>query len=301
MTSPKVLVAIDKGEAALEALRQARSLAHGLGAELAAVHVLPVVHDLSLLFPEKALSLAADASVEAATARSELEQYVRERLGLELGNVFVERGTPYAEVVRRAEAWNADYLVVGSHGRGGLSRMILGSVAERVVRHAPCSALVARPVAQPGLVLVATDLSPESEAAVDAGAAAARRRGAKLTLMTVVDWTDFGASAWGGLFGPVPSPPSEELRKQVHETAQSILETALGRTGVAGDTLVVPGGAAAQIVQTVEQLQPELVVVGTHGRTGLPRLALGSVAESVIRNAACSVLAVRAGVTRARM
>lgn len=294
MTRPKVLVAIDKGPATLEALRQARTLAHALGAELGAVHVLPRVHDLALLFPEKALSLAADAATEDAAARTNLEQYVREHLGLELSQVFVERGTPYAEVVRRAELWAADYLVVGSHGRTGLSRIMLGSVAERVVRHVHCSALVARPTQGSGIVLVATDLSPSSLPAIEAGAAAARRSGAKLALMTVLDWADFGAAAWGGLFGPIPPSPSEELQKQVREAARATLETALARTGIAGETLVIQGAADAQIVHTTEQLNPDLVVVGTHGRTALPRLTLGSVAESVIRNALCSVLVVRA-------
>lgn len=293
MTQPKVLVAFDFGDASLEALRQGRSFAHGMGAALGVVHVLPATPDLSALFPEGSLSLVADKQAGAQALRSAVEAYARTHLSLELSTVFVERGAPDAEIVRRAEGWDADYVVVGSHGRSGLSRMLLGSVAERVVRHAPCSVLVARPTSKHGVVLVATDLSPASLPAVEAGAAAAGRRGAKLVVMSVLEWPGVESAAWAGLFGALPIIPSEETRDQLRDAARRIIEQAISSAGATGDVLLADGSAPAEIIRATEALGAELVVVGTHGRTGLERLALGSVAERVIRLATCSVLAVR--------
>lgn len=293
MMQPRVLVAFDFGEASLEALRQGRALAHRVGAALGVVHVLPGVPDLHTLFPEASLGLVADQRTLAERAREEVEADARRHLSLELSTVFVERGAPYAEIVRRAESWNADYLVVGSHGRSGLPRLMLGSVAERVVRHAHCSVLVARPTSRRGLVLVATDLSAASLPAVEAGAAAATRSGAKLVVMSVLEWRGVELAAWTGMFGALPVIPSEETQEQLRDAARRIIEQAISTAGASGEVLLADGSAPGEIVRASEELGAELLVVGTHGRTGLERLALGSVAERVIRSATCSVLAVR--------
>lgn len=289
-----MLVAFDFGEASLEALREGRALAHHLGAELGVVHVVPATPDLGALFPEGSLSVAADERAGVAAVRAEIEAHARTQLRLELGTVFVERGTPYAEIVRRAESWDADYVIVGSHGRSGLGRWVLGSVAERVVRYAHCSVLVARGGSRPGVVLVATDLSPLSLPAVAAGAAAAQRSGSKLVVMSVLEWPGVESGAWAGLFGALPVIPSEETRDQLRDAARRIIEGALSSAGAQGEVLLAEGSAPAEIVGASETLGAELLVVGTHGRTGLERLALGSVAERLIRSATCSVLAVRA-------
>src|SRR5690242_15793736 len=110
----KVLAALDFGDSSLEALRQARDLAHG--GSLAVCHVLPAVHDVTALFPGRDLT-SLDFSEENASTRKALVDHARERLGLELTEVFIERGAAYAEVVRCAERWGADLVVMGSHGR----------------------------------------------------------------------------------------------------------------------------------------------------------------------------------------
>jgi nucleotide-binding universal stress UspA family protein len=289
----KVLAAVDFGESSLEALRQARALAHGLGGTLAACHVLPAVRDLSLIFPQAGVMVEADQIVEVEQTQSALVDHARTKLGLELDQIFVERGKPYAEIVRRAESYGADFLVVGSHGRTGFARGVLGSVAERVARHAHCSVLVARPVRRGGTVLAATDLSDPSLPAITAGAEAAKRSGAKLVVVSVLDWTRPASVAAAGVIGAVPALPPPALTREVADLLRSTLEQAMQRLGAAGEARVLEGSFASSIVACAEELEAELIVVGTHGRTGLARLALGSVAERVIRGAGCSVLAVR--------
>jgi len=298
-TEPKkVLCALDFGDASLEALRQARGLAHGVGGRLAACHVLRGVHDLGLLFPVESMLASADTVAENGTVEKALGEHTRSKLGLELTEIFVERGAPYAELVRRAELWGADFIAVGSHGKSGLARLVLGSVAERVVSHAHCSVLVARPVRRPGVVLVATDLSDPSLPAITAGAEAAERSGARLVVLSVLEWSGFAAAPLFGMLGALPQLPPAELQKQMSDALQTLLNQSMERLGVVGKARVVDGSAASEIVSLADELDAELLVVGTHGRTGLTRLALGSVAERVIRGASCSVLAVRLAAKR---
>ena len=92
----KVLAAIDFGEPSLEGLRQARALAHQLGGSVAACHVLPANHDLSLLFLERSLGTVAEGPSDEDSVRKALQDHARVKLGLELAEVFIERGASRA-------------------------------------------------------------------------------------------------------------------------------------------------------------------------------------------------------------
>jgi nucleotide-binding universal stress UspA family protein len=289
----KVLAAVDFGDASLEALRHARMLAHDVGGTLAICHVLPPIQDLSLFGPEQAGLYTPNYNAEEAETRKQLLEHARSKLGLELNEVFVERGAAYAEIVRRGEEWGADFITIGTHGRTGLSRAVLGSVAELVVRHAHCSVLVARHAQKSGVVLVATDLSEPSLPTIVAGAAAAKRSNARLVVASVLEWSAVSPSLAAGLIGTLPAIPPETFHQQRRDALHSALEGAVAAAGTTAEIRILDGSAASEIVACGEELGAELIVVGTHGRTGLARLALGSVAERVVRGASCSVLAVR--------
>jgi nucleotide-binding universal stress UspA family protein len=289
----RVLAALDFGDSSLEALRQARTLAHSLGGELAACHVLPGSHELVSLLGDGAFGSLADNDKEDASTRLALRDHARAKLGLELNEVFVERGSAYAEIVRRAELWQANFIVVGSHGRTGLARAFLGSVAESVVRYAHCSVLVARPIHAAGVILAATDLSEASMPAIVGGAAAAKRNGARLVVASALTLDNVLPVSAVGMLGALPALPPPEVQRQMRDGLRSTIEQAMASIGAVGEACVLEGSPAAAIVAYADQIRAELVVVGSRGRTGLARLALGSVAEAVVRNASCSVLAVR--------
>jgi nucleotide-binding universal stress UspA family protein len=291
--SVKILAALDFGDSSLEGLRQARALAHDLGASLSICHVLPAPSELARVFGDPDQAESAALTGEEEDAKRALVQHARERVGLELADVVVRRGVAYAEIVREAESSGASTIVLGSHGRTGLLRMVLGSVAEAVTRHAHCSVLVARPVEKPGVVVAATDLSDASLPAIAAGAAAAKRRGARLVVVSVLEWGSVIPSAAGGLIGVLPAIPPLEVQQQARDALKSTLEQAMARLGAAGEARVLEGSPSSEIVHFASEIGAELVVVGTRGRTGLARLALGSVAERVIRSTSVSVLAVR--------
>lgn len=141
MVFKKILVAIDGEPIAAHAADIGAELARLAGAEMAFVHVI-----------DAALINAADTGIQpavlAASAKEDARKLIndfRKRLPQPLTALeFVQIGSPLAEIVNAAKDWPADLIVIGSHGRGGIKRALLGSVAEGVMRHAPCPVLVVR-------------------------------------------------------------------------------------------------------------------------------------------------------------
>jgi nucleotide-binding universal stress UspA family protein len=136
----KILIAVDSAPVAAHAADVGCELARLAGAEVALIHVID---------PE--LVNAADTGIQpavfAASAKDEARKLidaVRLRLPQGIAREFVEVGSAASEIVKAARNWPADLIVIGSHGRGGLKRVLLGSVAEAVMRNAPCPVLVVR-------------------------------------------------------------------------------------------------------------------------------------------------------------
>jgi nucleotide-binding universal stress UspA family protein len=137
----KILIAIDSEPIAAHAADIGAELARFAGAEMAFIHVI-----------DPALANAADTGIQpavlVASAKDDARKLIndfRKRLPQQSAALeFVQIGSPLTEIVNAAKDWPADLIVIGSHGRGGVKRALLGSVAEGVMRHAPCPVLVAR-------------------------------------------------------------------------------------------------------------------------------------------------------------
>jgi nucleotide-binding universal stress UspA family protein len=284
-----VLVATDLDDGADEALRQADLLARAAGAALRVCHVMPELLSLDPLFPHLNLREA----LAAAEVQADAAQAVEDRVSAVIGRTpedyetLLLVGSAHAALVAAAEGARAGLLVLAATGRHG--RAGLGGVAERVVRHAPCPVLVVRP-ATPGKVLGATDFSDPALPAIEAAVGEARRRGVPLAAihcMEVLPPVVIGYE--------VPALTAEVVAAMRDQWQQRLAE-AVGRFGAQPDQVqlfVESGPAGALIVNRATALPAELVVVGTHGRSGVRRLVLGSVAETVVRTAPCSVLVVR--------
>lgn len=292
MTTTRILVATDFSEPSDEALRQSAAYVADLGAKLHVCHVIPVLYGADPLFPQSQ-TYAQIASMDLESkARAAVEQRLRAVLGPNDAEIHIEQGSEYAAVVRCAEHVQATMIIVGTHGRKSLARLVLGSVAEQVVRYAHCPVLVARPEKKKGVVLATTDFSDPSLPALRAAGAEAARRKANLVLMHAIDFPSAALTTLAP-FGSVPVLPSAESQDDAKKLVTEALEDALKRLGLLGEVRVVVGPPAASIVESAEALGAELLVVATRGRTGLSRVALGSVAERVLRAATCPVLAVR--------
>jgi nucleotide-binding universal stress UspA family protein len=281
-----ILVGTDFTAASDEALRQANDLANDLGTSLIVCHVVPELDTVNVLFPQLAARNAEHREILTSKAIAAVEHQVAESLDIDTANVgvVVDSGTPHAGLLTQADLTRAGLIVLGP-----------GRTADRVVRHATVPTLVARQSPR-GIVIGATDFSDPSLPALEVAVAEARRRGAVLHFLHVVDVGAFalaGPAAGGLPF--VHGIPGISLRAidDLQAAAWSRLREVLTGYTIDGEAIALSGPAAQAIVDHAGSAPAELVVVGTHGRTGLARVTLGSTAESIIRSAPCSVLVVR--------
>jgi universal stress protein A len=143
----RVLVPVDFSEFGKHALKYGCEFARRFGSEL---HLLHVVEDVYPMVPEAGMLLPAQGDYLAelqAAARKALDKVPEPDWCQGLANVVrsVETGTPFLEVIRYAREKEIDLIVIGTHGRTGLVHMLMGSVAEKIVRKSPCPVLTVRP------------------------------------------------------------------------------------------------------------------------------------------------------------
>jgi len=139
-----VLVALDGSEFAAHALDVAGSLATALGAQIGLVHVIDptfVGSETGVPLDQIWAMLRADGKGLLETAAATIPAHPQCRK-------FLREGTPWSEIVASAREWPADVIVIGTHGRSGLTRLVFGSTAEGVTRHAPCPVVVVPPASR---------------------------------------------------------------------------------------------------------------------------------------------------------
>ncbi|SDM62330.1 Nucleotide-binding universal stress protein, UspA family [Halogranum gelatinilyticum] len=287
----RILVPTDGSDWAMAAANHAFALAK-LGD--ATVHALSVV-DLRHFEDDVVGSASEDLSIaeQAAKAAVERVQQVGEESGCRV-RTHVERGIPHETVLRFVADHDVDLVVMGTHGRTGLERFLLGSVTERVLRGSPVPVLTTHLDGDGGTLptyehlLVPTDGSEGARDALDRAVAVATAAGARLTVLSVVD-----SRAFTGGFETGPTLPNirEQLQQYAEDAADALVRRAAD-AGVDADSVVTVGLPATEITAYAESNDVDLVVMGTHGRSGLERLILGSVTERVVRTSETPVLAV---------
>jgi len=284
-----ILAAMDLDNGSDDLLRQADALAHSYNVKLSVCHVLPEIFAVRPLFPQLHLDDALKSSELETAVRDALLERIRTVINRESPQtgIEIEQGTVHSGILRAAERIGAGAVVVGGKVDHG-GRHILGHAAEHVVRYAHCPVLVARP-SPAGKVLAATDFSDPALPAVEAGAAEARRRKADLTIIHAIDLLPMVSPFYGEFYNGPPMDLSDQMR----DLWQQRLDECVHHFKAKGGGLLRNGPAASTILSAASELPAQLLVVGTHGRTGLNRIALGSVAEAVVRGAPCSVLVVR--------
>ncbi|MFB1066300.1 universal stress protein [Natrinema sp. H-ect4] len=293
-TIERVLVPTDGSEGALSGARRGIDLARAATAEL---HVLSVVDTretgvLRTRFdeegeePQALLEADAEAAVEAVVD-------VADRTDATLDvTTAVERGAPHETIAEYASAHDIDVVAMGTKGRAGLERVLLGSVTERVLRTVDMPVLAVPPgsdsLAPDGQpyenILLPTDGSEGAAVAVDWGISLADSFDAMVHTLFSVDTSRIPAT-------PTPSDVLTDL-EQTGEQALDEVRTRAKDAGVSVTGLVASGPPTRVIMQYVDDNDIDLVVMGTHGRSGLPRHVLGSVAENVVRNADVPVFCV---------
>jgi nucleotide-binding universal stress UspA family protein len=203
----------------------------------------------------------------------------------------VRRGKPFVELIIAGRAWLADLIVVGGASR--MEEPFLGSTSERILRKALVPVMVAKkPLSSEAKTfLVPTDFSSCARKAAEEALLLAKSFSGRVVFFHVLDFSPAYTIAYAHDLGvSVPlSPPSPE---EIEPEWEAFL-SGLPLEKVDWEKLTEEGQAATAIVHQAAHMQADMIVIGTHGRSGLPHMLLGSVAEKVVRTASCSVLTIR--------
>ena len=208
----------------------------------------------------------------------------------------VRLGTPDEQLSRLAMEGHYDLLVVGTRSRNKATRALFGSTAQKLMRTAPCAVWVVKPTAVRDVreIAVATDLSDSGRPALAEAVEVARGLGAKLFVVHSVDMQELSYLLMAG----VRTDEIAAARDRMIEDAQSVLQQQLAAT----DYRTLPYGVKVELVEgppddTIPKFVAEngidILVMGTHGRSGLSRLVLGNTAERILPMVDCSVIAVK--------
>lgn len=196
-----------------------------------------------------------------------------------------------AMIIKYAEEHNIDLIVMGTHGRTGLGRLFAGSVAETVVRGADCPVLTVpqrAPSSTIGHIVAAVDFSDHSETTLRHAAAFAKALDTRLTVVHVLQ--DIALpSVYGPEVAPIVTP---SLQRRSEEALRELVQRVI-RDNIPVDSQILLGYPAMEILRYAEQKDVGLIVVASHGLSGIEHFLIGSVTEKVVRKACCPVLTVR--------
>ncbi len=289
-----ILVPIDFSARSIHGITVAKRLAQRTGARIHLLHVQEYFYPAALMVPGAPPVVAPMRDFEEwrKTAEAHLRHLAKDH-GL-TGTCRAEiAGAPFDMICHIAHRIPADLIVTTTHGRTGLKRALLGSTTERVVQHAPCPVFVARErkTRSPGpkKILVPVDFSDCSLGGLQYAIAFAKKFGAGIVVLHVVDIEPELMMDTTGMF-PVPS-----YKEITHRTLDEHMHQFLRRVnfdGVPFTTAIVTQFPADGICQAATKKKAELIIMATHGRTGLTHLLIGSTAEVVTRHASCPVLVV---------
>ncbi|HLA79729.1 MAG TPA: universal stress protein [Vicinamibacteria bacterium] len=269
-------------------------LAQWYEAELSILHVVP--HAAGVWAYPPSVTPSTLEPVPRDQVQAELGRFAEPatRAGIPSATVIAD-GNPAAKIVEQARAGAADLLVLGSHGRSGLERWAVGSVAEKVLRRASCPVMVCGPGERPTppphalfkRILCALDFWESSSRALTYALSLAQEANAQLTLLHVIEDIPEDQHRHPGL---------REYRNLMEAELRARLSRAVPeevRNWCQPIEMVTEGKAYKQILQIAEEQAADLIVMGVQGRSVLDLLVFGSTTNQVVRRATCPVLTIR--------
>ncbi len=268
----RIVVATDGSEFSTGAIRVGIAMAEHSGGQLYAVTMVRTNPEYEAYAPELVKKAATEARghVEAIIAEASAR-------GVRCTPVIRHGDDPYREIVEAAEELNADIIVMGRRGRRGLARLMVGDATVKVMGYAHCSVMVVPKAAEMwhSRILLATDGSRCSDSAAVAAAKMAKCCTAPITVV-------------GALV-----PSHSDKRQQDGRDAVTRTTDLLRRDGLEVEGVTVAGEADQVILDTAQKHGCDLIVIGSHGRTGFGKVLVGSVSERVVGKATGPVLVVK--------
>jgi len=304
----KVLIGYDGSsgaDAALEDLPRAGlpRVAEALIMSVADVF-LPPSASPAPAFPAQVPAAVQRAWAQAAHAVDEaraLAQHARTHVltSFPAWDVQAEAGadSPAWALIKKADSWQPQVIVVGSHGRSAMGRILLGSVSQKVLTEAHCSVRVGRRPPQsdaaPLRLLVGIDGSPDAEAAVQAVATRQWPVGSAVRLVTALDARMCSALAFMRLPGEIESETREaDATTRMSRTLEA-MAASLRTRGLTVSSVITEGDPKHVLLDAAEHWGADCIFVGARGLSRVERFLLGSVSVAVAARAHCSVEVVR--------
>jgi nucleotide-binding universal stress UspA family protein len=298
---PKILLAIDGSESAELAARTVVDLSTRLDSELHVIYVTPEHSYHHAYYDLRHREEVEQFRREDQRVLDELADRMREAGGT-VAETHLRVGEAAKEIVDLAEELGAGLIVMGSRGHSRISRLLMGSVSDSVVRHAHCSVLVVRGDEHgeegrsypPSNILLAFDGSKSSSEAAQAAAEIANATDSELHIVFVLQPDRYephlGPEMWEGWQAGL-----ERAKQHARSWVEGQAERIRGERTKSVEAHLALGKPAEEIVRLAEELGAGLIVVGSRGLGGIRRALIGSVSDSVVRHAHSSVLVVRVG------
>lgn len=298
MTIKHILVPTDFSDNADQALAYAAGIALRFGSEITLFHVISLFQDdpnnPAYRFPNHEQVL--QTMEETALARFEKLEDVHENISIQMETV---RGISAAEeIINYAQSNDFDLIVMGTHGRTGLSHFLMGSVAERLIRHQPCPVLTLKQQKKEGVVqpkfekfVVAVDFSNYSKMALVQAFELALVFEASLEILYVIEeqvHPAFYVTGETSVMGIIP-----DLREKSIAALRAYVDKEVSKN-VEYSTHVREGRAHTEIIHFAEEQNADLIFMATHGLSGLDHFLIGSTTEKVVRKARTPVFTVKA-------
>ena len=287
----KILVPLDGSDLAERALMPAIEIAAAMSAEIVCLsEVTGLSLDLDPQFNRrviKARERAANLYLQSLQDRFSKYDVIM--------NTSITVGPAAKMIVKYAKEKAIDLIVTTSHGVTGLKRWVYGSVAIKILRQAPCDTLMVRPLTgdepfSKSRLLVPLDGSKRAERALKPAVALASAWDMDILLLRVspLAYTEFEPIDGGQMFSDIESQVREEARAYLHD-----LRASLARQHRSIKTESIIGTPAAAIVDYANEQKVDMIVMSSHGHTGLGLWLMGSVSEKILRRANCATLIVR--------
>jgi nucleotide-binding universal stress UspA family protein len=288
-----IVCPIDFSEFSIRAYDYALSLAEHYRAKLVAQHIVELSRYPYAEYVAAQGNYAEFCRTLREAGKEKLREFVKNHTHDQIEpELAVHEGTAPDSILSFAQERNADLIVMGTHGRRGYDRMVLGSVTNRVMRTAPCPVVaISKPphestaagqerhrVHHLNRILFCTDFSENSERALNYAISAAAEYNSELTLLHVLEGT----------------PTSSKMQEAIATTTQQLdkLIPEERRKALKIKTAVRIGKPYQEIIQVVLEAQIDLVVMGVHGRGALDLAVFGSTTNRVVQLGPCPVLAV---------
>lgn len=278
-------------------LTYAAALADWYEASLTILHVVPTFEPMQV----RGGTIGGIPQLLYPPSRDEIMEELRQAVGNAGVNggravLKLEAGDAVRTVIDQAVELPADILVMGTHGRSGFERFMVGSVTEKVLRKAPCQVLTVPPHAPAALpaevrfkkVLCPMDFSPPSMQALGFALDLARQADGTVTVLHAIEWL--------AEEGPEAHAHVSEYRQRLIDDARERIQALVAdepRTWAEIKDVVVFGRAHREVLRYASETQPDLIVMGAQGRGGIGLALFGSTTQEVVRSAPCAVLSVR--------